>query len=665
MDTLNNLYLKYANEIGPVLEEDGYFQYLYETLESGQNVMDQQSVVLRKTVDTEWMDVIEDSLDSLFKVTATPRRFIKTSEEIVPVDLAKKITGDSVRHLSQNTQFIASNEDGNVQPTKILNVTVEETYDLYENRFLYHLIQRLITFIDNRTDIIFWVTGDERYSTLKFTSAFEDDAEKIEYEVSMKISDKTEQSAEDKNNMEVFARIDRIRRQVMQLRRSSFCDVLAGCAKVRSPIQRTNLLTKDHDYRKCFDLWQFLERYESIGYSIDEEKRALQFDEEYIFQFYTNVIANYATFKSLMDPDKRNLEDDTLRKKVKVRRRPKFYKTIKEEFKESPNLDDVEIRKIFVEYVTPAQLEAEAKQQEAEAAMLAAEAKAAEALKQAEEAEKQRAEAQAFAELTERNCKTQIALARDDAARKVEAARADAEAKVESARAEADAKVEATINDANAKVEAAQQDASSKIEAARQDASDKVETARQDAAARIEAAQSEAEEKVRTAELRMGAALNDREQALAARAEFERKAIESDEHAVKAFEERDAAIRAKEMAEAIKLHAENDKAFAIKQAEVSIQKTREMSERLENAARIEARRAREESEHAAKVLQHAEEMAETARKAEEAAKLAQEEALRAGKRAEKEALKMLSRMKDLTLPQYLALRKEIKSKETK
>ena len=119
------------------------------------------------------------------------------------------------------------------------------------------------------------------------------------------------------------------------------------------------------------------------------------------------------------------------------------------------------------------------------------------------------------------------------------------------------------------------------------------------------------------------------------------------------------------MAEAIKLHAENDKAFAIKQAEVSIQKTREMSERLENAARIEARRAREESEHAAKVLQHAEEMAETARKAEEAAKLAQEEALRAGKRAEKEALKMLSRMKDLTLPQYLALRKEIKSKETK
>ena len=632
MDTLNNLYLKYANEIGPVLEEDGYFQYLYETLENGQNVIDQQSVVLRKKVDTEWMDVIEASLPSLSKVTAAPRRFIKTSEEVVPVDLAKKITGDSVRHLSQNTQFIASNEDGNVQPTKILNVSVEETYDLYENRFLYHLIMRLITFIDKRTDVIFWVTGDEKFNTLKFASTFEDDSEKIEYELSMKISDKAEKDGENNSNMEVFERIDRIRRQVMQIRRGSFCDIMAGCAKVRSPIQRTNLLTKDHDYRTCFDLWQFLERYESIGYTIDEEKRALQFDEEYIFQFYTNVIANYATFKSLMAPDKRNLEEDTLKKKVKVHRRPKFYKTIKEEFKESPNIEDVETRKIFVEYVTPAQLEAEAKQQEAEAARLEAEAKAAQALAFAQEAERKRAEAQAFAELTEKNCQAQIALAREDAERKVE-----------SAKQEADAKVEAIIVDANAKVESVMQEATVKIEAARLDA----------------------DEKVKNAELRVGAALNDREQALAERAEFERKALESDEHAVKAFEERDAAICAKEMAEAIKRHAESDKEFALKQAEETILKTREMSDRLANAAKIEAARAQEESEHAAKVLQHAQELAENAQKAEEAARLAKEEAEKAGKKAEKEALKMLSKMKDLTLPQYLALRKEIKSKETK
>jgi predicted component of viral defense system (DUF524 family) len=43
-----------------------------------------------------------------------------------------------------NTQYIASNEDGDVHPTRVLNVTTKESYDLYENRFIYHLIQRLV-----------------------------------------------------------------------------------------------------------------------------------------------------------------------------------------------------------------------------------------------------------------------------------------------------------------------------------------------------------------------------------------------------------------------------------------------------------------------------------------------------------------------------------------
>lgn len=630
MDTLNDLYLKYANEIGPVLEEDRYFQYLYEAIESGHNVLDQQSVVMHKTVDEEWINVIEDSLNSLFKVTAQPRRFIKTAEELVPVDLAKKITGDSVRHLSQNTQFIASNEDGNVQPTKILNVTVEETYDLYENRFLYHLIQRLITFIDKRTDIIFWATGDEKYNTLKFTSNFEDDSEKIEYELSMKITNKTEQSEEDKNNMEVFMRIDRVRRQIMQLRRSSFCEVMAGCAKVRSPIQRTNLLTKDPDYRKCLDLWHFLERYDSIGYTIDEEKRALQFDEEYVFQFYTNYIANYATFKTLLDPDTRHLEVDTFKKKVKVHRKPKFLKSIKEEYVDSPNLEDVETRKIFVDYVTLAQIEAEEKAAEAEARMQEAQAAAA-------EAEARRAEAEAYAHLVEKQCEAKVALAREDADRKVEAAQNDAAAKVQAAQTAAAAEVQAAQNDAAARIFEAQSAAAALVADA---------NARKD-----------------SMELIMNSALNDKDAALAAKAESDKRAAASDEHAIRAFEERDAALRAKEMAEAIQIHAESEKLHAIEQAEEIIKNAKDISARLAEAARIETARAQEESDHAAKVLQHAEELMANAKKAEDAAKLAKEEAERAGKKAEKEALKMLAKMKDLTLPQYLALRREIKEKD--
>lgn len=158
--TINDLYMKYTNEVEGALEDDRYFQYLFEMIQAGDNTLEQKNRVLHKVVDERWLTVVEEGIESIFNIVDKPRRFIATSEEVVPVALAKKITADSVRHLSQNTQFIASNEAGEIQPTRILNVTTEESYDLYENRFVYHLIQRLFAFVDKRTDIIFWSTGD-------------------------------------------------------------------------------------------------------------------------------------------------------------------------------------------------------------------------------------------------------------------------------------------------------------------------------------------------------------------------------------------------------------------------------------------------------------------------------------------------------------------------
>ncbi|MBP5282417.1 MAG: DUF2357 domain-containing protein, partial [Lachnospiraceae bacterium] len=172
--TINDLYLKYVNKIGSTLERDRYFQYLFEMIQAGSNVLQQNHQIMHKVVDEAWLTAIEDVLDDINVIIEKPRRYITTKEEVVPVALAKKITADSVRHLSMNTQYIASSENGDIQPTHILNVSVDETYDLYENRFIYHLIQRLVTFIDKRTDLIFWSTGDETQDSLKYETKIDD-----------------------------------------------------------------------------------------------------------------------------------------------------------------------------------------------------------------------------------------------------------------------------------------------------------------------------------------------------------------------------------------------------------------------------------------------------------------------------------------------------------
>lgn len=358
-DTISELYTKYTSSVEEGLGDDRYFQYLFEMIQAGDNTLHQTNRVLHKVVDESWLTVIEDGLQAIFNIVDKPRRFITTSEEVVPVALAKKITADSVRHLSQNTQFIGTNAAGEIQPTHVLNVTTEESYDLYENRFVYHLIQRLFAFVDKRTDVIFWSTGDETCNVMQMESKIDDAYEEISYKVEMTIKNRQSLVENDSDNMDVFKRIDRVRRLSRSLRNSSFCEIMHGCAKVHSPIQRTNLMMKDPDYRTCYKLWQFIEGYDAIGYRIEEQDTALEMDEEYLLQMYINLIGNYTVFKSLLESDPRQMEEIAQETKEPVR--PKFVKEIKEEIVEDRDIPDVEIRKVFVEEVTQAQIEAEEK----------------------------------------------------------------------------------------------------------------------------------------------------------------------------------------------------------------------------------------------------------------------------------------------------------------
>lgn len=494
-DTIQDLYGSFAEQMGPIQEDDRYFRYLFELAQASETTIDQQREELVKVVDEEWISVIEDSLDAINNVIEKPRRFITTEQEVVPVSLAKKISADSVRHLSQNTQFLAPSDDGGVHPTKILNVNMAETYDLYENRFVYHLIQRLLTFVDKRTDVIFWSTGNEIRNRFTMHSKIGDAYEEIEYNVEMTVKDRQNFAENDADNMDTFMRIDRVRRLVMALRGSSFCQLMKGCSAVRSPIQRTNLIMKDPNYRKCFQLWQFMERYDKVGYSIQVKDSALAFDDEYLTQMYTNLINNYTVFKSLAS-DERNLTELASEQREPVV--PKFIKEIKEELVDSCDIPDVEVRKVFVEEVTQAQLDAEAALEEqrgkneelrGQLKSLKVEAHAlhderddladqVDQLKQRETALTQRAQL-AEAELDELRDSLEDAEAGKRAAEQDAAqARSDAQAQFERMREETAAEVRGALEDAAAKVEAAQVEGASAVEAARAEADKAVAAAK-------------------------------------------------------------------------------------------------------------------------------------------------------------------------------------------
>lgn len=567
-ETIQDLYTSFSEQMEPIQEDSRYFRYLFEMAQASGTTIEQQREELVKVVDEEWISMIEDSLDAINTIIEKPRRFITTEEEVVPVSLAKKISADSVRHLSQNTQFLAPSDDGGVHPTRILNVNTVETYDLYENRFIYHLIQRLLTFVDKRTDVIFWSTGNEIRNRFKMHSKIDDAYEEIEYNVEMTVKNRQSFAENDADNMDIFMRIDRVRRLVMALRGASFCQIMNGCSAVRSPIQRTNLIMKDPNYRKCYQLWQFMERYDKVGYNIDVQQQALAFDDEYMVQMYTNLINNYTVFKSLTD-DERNLQELESVQHAPVA--PKFIKEIQEVQVDSPDLPDVEVRRVFVEEVTQAQLDAEQALAEAREQIeelqgqvkswkVQAHALTDERDDLADELDEAKTRELALtqrAQMAEADVEELRASLED-----VEAGKKAAEADAVEARETAAAQLAQMRAEADAEVTAARADADAKIAAAKLQVEEVQLTAERDARAAQEAADAAAAaadqalaDTVAAAEAKVSAAQQAADAAIdaaraAADSAVEQAAVDANEKVATAAAERDAAARAAEEARA-------------------------------------------------------------------------------------------------------------------
>ena len=681
--TINDLYLKYTDGISEALEDDRYFQYLFEIVQAGNNTLQQKHRILHKVVDEQWLSVVEEGLTAIFNIVDKPRRFITTSEEVVPVALAKKITADSVRHLSQNTQFIVANAKGEIQPTKILNVTTEESYDLYENRFVYHLIQRLFAFVDKRTDVIFWSTGDETCDVMSMESSIDDAYEEISYKVEMKIRNRQSLVENDTDNMSIFKRIDRVRRMSRVLRSSSFCDIMNGCARVYSPIQRTNLMMKDPDYRTCYKLWQFIENYDEVGYSIEEQDSALEFDEEYLLQMYINLITNYTVFKSLLESDPRKMSEIAQEKREPVK--PKFIKEIKEEIVDDYNIPDVEVRKVIIEEVTQAQLDAEAKlaeetarREELEQSLsdlqsqldfLNRQLEEMQDLQMQTEGEKAAAEAEldaqkhartaaeAAAEAARAQARTEIDAARDEAkeaieaagvqmqqakakaAQEVQQAQTEAKEQIEAAQVKAAEEVQQAKAEAKEQIEAAQIKAAQEVQQARTEAKEQIEAAQVKAAEEVQQAQTEAKEQIEAAQIKaaqeaaalekektdaLAAAEKDAENRIAAlQAEAQRQIAEAQQEA-EAEAER---IRreAQEQIAHSRQEAESQAAAAREAAKTEAAQIRQSADREVQAAQAETSAAREAKKQAEAAKEAAEKSAAAAQlEAEQAAKEAKD-----------------------------------------
>ena len=261
-----------------------------------------------RAIDTEWIEKIEYTIPYLDEFIRNPGIAIQEIEEVLPVEATKKISEKSIRYLAQHTNHILKIEDGEVTPSKILNVFRDETFLTYENKFINTLLVRLIAFIEKRFAILNGTSAIEKNYIFDYQTAFEHslfENEKNTAKMSLKIEltspvkdNLTEQ--EIKNNQEyaqVLQRLNRIRRSIMAFLSSPLI-VALGKNYIRPPVIRTNPILKNKNLNACLTLWEYIESVDKAGFStITDEFREMPSDE-YISELYSSVALQYLQFYS-------------------------------------------------------------------------------------------------------------------------------------------------------------------------------------------------------------------------------------------------------------------------------------------------------------------------------------------------------------------------------
>lgn len=401
---IDPIYQKYTKSVIRALGSTEFYEFFMDAVSRAENRFQFSNRKMEKTVDLNWVDIIEESLPAIQNIISSPRNIIKEDELIVNVANAKKAGSDVVRHLAQHASLVEKYDynTGEVRPSKLMQKYREDTVGLYENRLVFTALEAAYQFVKIRHDALFGAMNDEFGAKLKIDSTMETATEMVHMDMFMHIKETDSAIETDEKNSDVFARISKIYRILSVLMQSQFAQQMAKLSRVKGALTKTNILKKNPNYRRAMELLEFLRSYDNIGYTIRVVEQNPEINEDLERDIYHNILFNYLILKGYLE-DERDRRIPTPSRTKKRALKPKFVKEIIEELTEDYDLPDIEIRKVLIEELTKEQLmleeEAERrrlveeqeqrKREEMERLRLEAEAEK-ERQRKAEEAEKER-----------------------------------------------------------------------------------------------------------------------------------------------------------------------------------------------------------------------------------------------------------------------------------
>ena len=216
----------------------------------------------------DWLDEFEEACPRIDLIVRRAKVTLIQEQNVELIEKAKRITVESVKDLAKHTSYIneIDQKTGDVKPGKILDIRSEETFNIYENRFLYTLIHEMESFIMRKEDDIKKLEiSDSKLLEYKGKAKSDKDRVHIELKItadslpSDEVADDLKEKIKDIKN-----RIRDVKIYISSWYKSEMMRQLerAHIPFVKPPLKKTNILLKNPNFKIATKLWEYIRNYD-------------------------------------------------------------------------------------------------------------------------------------------------------------------------------------------------------------------------------------------------------------------------------------------------------------------------------------------------------------------------------------------------------------------
>lgn len=253
-------YLRFKVLENPIFAEELTFAQIIANIENGRLSLEVSEDDGTKILDDSNIEEIKRVVPFLFKIVDKPRSFIRSLEEKVPVETAKRINHKAIAKLSQDSNDWYARTVLSVKPKTVVSDVNEETIDLYENRFVCALISRISELLSQtrqyyESQIQYF---DENSAQREMEYTYSTNSFPFYNTITKKKKDFSDNQSFRKKLEDELETIKKLEKKIKLLKRSDFYRTLRKKRKVVDPIQKTNILMFEFNYNQAYKLWKYL-----------------------------------------------------------------------------------------------------------------------------------------------------------------------------------------------------------------------------------------------------------------------------------------------------------------------------------------------------------------------------------------------------------------------